>query len=75
MVTVNESGTGAGAKEGAVGAPATTATSGIEADVVDTVPKTMQGKARRLMEHLKGPLAANLSTRVCRFPEVTWWIS
>ena len=41
---------GAGA-EGAVGAPNTT--SGIEADVVDTVPKTMQGKARRLMERLK----------------------
>ena len=36
--------------EGAVGAPAT---SGIEADVVDTVPKTMQAKARRLMEHMK----------------------
>ena len=44
---------GAGA-DGAVGAPATTTTtSGIEADVVDTVPKTMQGKARRLMERLK----------------------
>ena len=41
--------------EGAVGAPATT--SGIEADVVDTVPKTMQGKARRLMEHLKRDIA------------------
>ena len=35
--------------EGTVGAPS----SGIEADVVDTVPKTMQVKARRLMEHLK----------------------
>ena len=59
VVTVNESGTGAGAgaTEGAVGAPATTATSGIEADVVDTVPKTMQGKARRLMEHLKRDIA------------------
>ena len=58
VVTVNESGTGAGAvgagaTEGAVGAPAT----GIEADVVDTVPKTMQGKARRLMEHLKRDIA------------------
>ena len=58
VVTVNESGTGAGAAgagatEGAVGAPAT----GIEADVVDTVPKTMQGKARRLMEHLKRDIA------------------
>ena len=57
-VTVNESGMGAGAAgagvaEGAVGAPAT----GIEADVVDTVPKTMQGKARRLMEHLKRDIA------------------
>ena len=54
MITVNESGTGAGVgigAEGAVGAPATT--SGIEADVVDTVPKTMQAKARRLMEHMK----------------------
>ena len=63
VVTVNESRTGAGARagagatEGAVGAPATTATSGIEADVVDTVPKTMQGKARRLMEHLKRDIA------------------
>ena len=57
VVTVKESGTGAGAgagvAEGAVGAPAT---SEIEADVVDTVPKTMQGKARRLMEHLKREL-------------------
>ena len=49
MVAVNESGAGAGVTEGAVGAPAI---SGIEADVVDTVPKTMQAKARRLMEHL-----------------------
>ena len=68
MVTVNASmpavaaaaGPGAGAaaaaEEGAVGAPS----SCIEADVVDTVPKTMQDKAKRLMEHLKdisrGPL-------------------
>ena len=44
-----------GVAEGAVGAPATT--SRIEADVVDTVPKTMQGKARRLMEHLKRDIA------------------
>ena len=52
VITVNESGVGAGAgAEGAVGAPATT--NGIEADVVDTVPKTMQGKARRFMERLK----------------------
>ena len=52
VFTVNESGTGVGAgAAGAVGAPATT--SGIEADVVDTVPKIMQGKARRLMERLK----------------------
>ena len=56
VITVNESGVGAGAgagaeAEGAVGAPATT--SNIEADVVDTVPKTMQGKARRLMERTK----------------------
>ena len=53
VITVNESGAGAGAgaAEGVVGAPATT--SGIEADVVDPVPKTMQGKARRLMEHTK----------------------
>ena len=52
MITVNEPGARMGAgpgvgAEGAVGAPATT--SGIEADVVDTVPKTMQGKARRLI--------------------------
>ena len=42
---------GGGGGGGAVGAPATT--SGIEADVVDTVPNTMQGKARRLMERMK----------------------
>ena len=61
VVAVNESGAGAGAEagagagvaEGAVGAPA----SGIEADVVDTVPKTMQAKARRLMEHMKRDIA------------------
>ena len=53
VVTVNESGTGAGVTEGAVGVPATSATSGIEADVVDTIPKTMQAKARRLMKHMK----------------------
>ena len=58
VITVNESGAravaGAGAEAGAggaVGAPATT--SEIEADVVDTVPKTMQGKARRLLERMK----------------------
>ena len=49
VVAVNESGAGAGVTEGAVGAPA----SGTEADVVATVPKTMQAKARRLMEHIK----------------------
>ena len=55
VVAVNESGTGVGVgvgvtvAEGTVGTPS----SGIEADVVDTVPKTMQAKARRLMEHLK----------------------
>ena len=43
---------GAGMGAGPVGAPATT-TSEIEADVVDTVPKTMQAKARRLMERMK----------------------
>ena len=52
MVAVNECGAGAeaGVMEGAVGAPST---SGIEADVMDTVPKTMQAKAKRLMENLK----------------------
>ena len=69
VVTVNESGTGAGAAgagatEGAVGAPATT--SGIEADVVGTVPKTMQGKARRLMEHLKRDLVVDLVNDLLR---------
>ena len=55
MVAVNESGAGVGAAgvEGAAGAPS----SGIEADVVDTVPKTMQAKARRLMKHLKKDIA------------------
>ena len=62
VVTVNESGTGegTGVAEGAIGAPApatTTSTSGIEADVLDTVPKTMQGKARRLMERMKRDIA------------------
>ena len=57
VITVNDSGMEARAEaragvEGALGAPATT-TSEIEADVVDTVPKTMQGKARRLMERMK----------------------
>ena len=62
VVAVNESmsaaasGVGSGAglgpgpvAEGAVRAPS----SGIEADVMDTVPKTMQTKARRLIDHLK----------------------
>ena len=40
---------GVAGAEGEVGAPG----SGIEADVVDSVPKTMQALARRLMEHLK----------------------
>ena len=61
VVAVNETGAGARAgaetevagAEGAVGAPS----SGTEADVVDTVPKTMQAKARRLMEHLKRDVA------------------
>ena len=65
VVTVNASGTGvrAGVAEGVIGAPApapapaTTSTSGIEADVLDTVPKTMQGKARRLMERMKRDIA------------------
>ena len=39
--------------EGAVRAPS----SGLETTVVDTVPKTMQAKARRLMEHLKRDIA------------------
>ena len=39
--------------EGAVRAPS----NGIEADVVNTVPKTMQAKARRLMKHLKRDIA------------------
>ena len=43
----------AGAAEGASGA----LSSGIEADVVDTVPKTMQAIARRVMEHLKRDIA------------------
>ena len=65
--------------EGTVGAPATSATSGIEADVVDTVPKTMQFKARRLMEHLKRDIAwtarGELIHEVCRLLEVTWLVS
>ena len=58
VVTVNESVTGSGSgvepgPEGAVRAPS----SGQEATVLDTVPKTMQAKARRLMEHLKRDIA------------------
>ena len=65
VVSLNElmsaaapSGSGTGVEsgtvvQGTVGAPS----SGIEADVVDTVPKTMQVKARRLMEHLKRDIA------------------
>ena len=65
VVSLNESmsaaapsGSGTGVESGPVmegteGAPS----SGIEADVVDTVPKTMQVKARRLMEHLKRDIA------------------
>ena len=54
VVTVNESVTGSGSgSEGAVRAPS----SGLEATVLDTVPKTMQAKARRLMEHLKRDVA------------------
>ena len=57
-VAVNESVSGPGVgvgqgpgpgSEGAVRAPS----SGLEATVVDTVPKTTQAKARRLMERLK----------------------
>ena len=40
--------------EGAVGAPCR----GIQADIVDTVPKTMQAKARRLTERLKRDIAS-----------------
>ena len=43
----------AAAAEREVGAPS----SGIEAEVLDTVPKTMQSKARRLVEHLKRNIA------------------
>ena len=60
VVAVNESmpaAAGAEVTEGEVGAPS----SGIEADVVETVPKTMQAKTRRLMEHLKRDIG--LTTR------------
>ena len=60
VVTVKESMTGPGpgvepgpGSVGAVRAPS----SGLDATVVDTVPKTMQAKARRLMEHLKRDIA------------------
>ena len=57
-MSASTSGSGTGVRpvsvvEGTVGAPS----SGIEADVVDTVHKTMQVKARRLMEHLKRDIA------------------
>ena len=78
VVAVNEAGAGAGAVAGvAEGAPATC---GIEVDVVDTVPKTMQAKARRLMEHLKRDISWTargelIHEGVCWLLEVTWWIS
>ena len=58
VVTVTGSVMGSGVEpgpgsEGAVRAPS----SGLEATVLDTVPKTMQAKARRLMEHLKRDVA------------------
>ena len=60
VVTVNESMAGPGSEvepgsgsEGAVRA----LISELEATVLDTVPKTMQAKARRLMEHLKRDIA------------------
>ena len=58
VVAVNETGAGVGAGEG-VGSEGTVRApnSGLEATVVDTVPKTMQAKARRLMEHLKRDIA------------------
>ena len=57
-MSASASGSGTGVRpvsvvEGTVGA----LSSGIEADVVDTVHKTMQVKARRLMEHLKRDIA------------------
>ena len=51
----------------------------LEATVLDTVPKSLQAKARRLMEHLKktsrGVNAANSCTRAFLLREVTRWIS
>ena len=44
----------------------------LEATVLDTVPKSLQAKARRLMEHLKRNVAC---TRVFPLREVTRWIS
>ena len=52
VVTVNEVEPGSGS-EGAVRAPI----SGLEATVLATVPRTMQAKASRLMEHLKRDIA------------------
>ena len=52
VVTVNESEVEPGS-EGAARAPI----SGLEATVLATVPKTMQAKASRLMEHLKRDIA------------------
>ena len=52
VVTVNESEVEPGS-EGAVRAPI----SGLEATVLATVPRTMQAKASRLMEHLKRDIA------------------
>ena len=54
VVTVNESEVEPGSgSEGAVRAPI----SGLEATVLATVPRTMQAKASRLMEHLKRDIA------------------
>ena len=54
VVTVNESEVEPGSgSEGALRAPI----SGLEATVLATVPKTMQAKASRLMDHLKRDIA------------------
>ena len=62
VVAVNESVTGSGPGVGAGQGPGSegavrTPSSELEATIVDTVPKTMQAKARRLMEHLKRDIA------------------
>ena len=58
-------------------APATAAPSAVEADIVDSVPKTIKVKAKKLMDCLKTQLSWTDRGELIhgvRCLEVTWWI-